>query len=101
MENNRQFNLQEVLVKEFNFTKIDIDRYQHVIDNPNISPQLMKLVFAIRSNPRNYQSELHKKNTLLKACKNCNSNNYSSRSVSNRSYPQNIGNLIKKNFKLK
>ncbi|NIJ46585.1 hypothetical protein FHR24_003075 [Wenyingzhuangia heitensis] len=98
MENNCQLNLQEVLVKEFNFTKIDIDRYQHVIDNPKISPQLMKLVFAIRSNPRNYQSELHKKNTLLKACKNCNRNNYRPKSTSNRSYPQSIGSLIKKIF---
>lgn len=90
----QESNLQEILINDFSFSKIDIERYERALDNPVFCKQLIKLVISIRSNPGRYQSELHKKNTLLKACKNQSDNNYKN----NYSSTQSIGDIFRNKF---
>lgn len=90
----QESNLVEILREDFNFTKLDFERYKRAIDDPIFSGKLIKLIFSIRSNPGRYQSEAHKKNTLLKACKN----KLDNASKRNYSSPRSIGDIYKKNF---
>ncbi|NJB82815.1 hypothetical protein [Wenyingzhuangia aestuarii] len=69
MQNNRQFNLQEVLTTQFGFTSIDIDRYQTLLNDQSKIETLKSSVSYVLSKPQFFKTQEHKRNTLLKKCK--------------------------------
>lgn len=69
MKNNRQFDLKEILVKEFGFTSIDLDRYDETIHDLSKTEILKDSVLYVKSKPNYFKTKEHKRNTLLKKCR--------------------------------
>ncbi|MDO6737388.1 hypothetical protein [Wenyingzhuangia sp. 2_MG-2023] len=69
MKNNRQFNLKEILAKEFGFTSTDLDRYHETIHDLTKTEILKDSVLYVKSNPQIFKTKEHKRNTLLKKCR--------------------------------
>lgn len=69
MNNNRQFDLKEVLTTQFGFTITDIDRYSSTLNDPSKIKTLKSFVSYVLSKPQVFQTNQHKQNTLLKKCR--------------------------------
>ncbi|NIJ44436.1 hypothetical protein FHR24_000875 [Wenyingzhuangia heitensis] len=69
MKKNRQFNLKEILTTQFGFTSVDIDRYQTILNDQSKIETLKNSVLYVLSKPQFFKTQEHKRNTLLKKCR--------------------------------